>query len=134
MNALRSMFSLSNVDKPAFHISQTILEKGNVAPGQAFKPKVRKYNDAGEELSSDSSEEEDIMEEEIEVDQAPAQEQSFIQTMFDSQIKRTFEEEQAKSTAGLSAFKSTGNAMRDGFRRMIEKKLLEKVQGELAKK
>ena len=35
--------------------------------------------------------------------------------------------------AGLSAFKSTGNAMQDAFRRMIEKKMLEKVNTELAK-
>lgn len=54
--------------------------------------------------------------------------------MFDSQIKRKFEEDQAKSTAGLSAFKSTGNAMKDGFRRLIEKKLREKIETELAKK
>lgn len=54
--------------------------------------------------------------------------------MFDSQVKRNFEEEQAKSAAGLSAFKSTGNAMRDGFRRLIEKKLREKIESELAKK
>ena len=53
--------------------------------------------------------------------------QSFIQILFDSQIKRQFEEEQAKAGAGLSAFKSTGNAMQDAFRRMIEKKMLEKV-------
>lgn len=54
--------------------------------------------------------------------------------MFDSQIKRKFEEEEAKSAAGLTAFKSTGNAMRDGFRRLIEKKLREKIEAELAKK
>ena len=54
--------------------------------------------------------------------------------MFDSQIKRQFEEDQAKAGAGLSAFKSTGNAMQDAFRRMIETKMLEKVQAELAKR
>ena len=49
-------------------------------------------------------------------------------------MKRKFEEDSAKSAAGLTAFKSTGNAMRDGFRRMIEKKMMEKLQAELAKK
>ena len=53
--------------------------------------------------------------------------------MFDSQIKRQDEENQAKSLAGLSAFKATGNPMQDAFRRMIEKKLYEQVQNELAK-
>ena len=53
--------------------------------------------------------------------------------MFDSQIKRQDEENQAKSAAGLSAFKATGNPMQDAFRRMIEKKMYEKVQNELAK-
>ena len=48
-------------------------------------------------------------------------------------MKRQIEDEAAKSVAGLSAFKATGNAMRDGFRRMIEKKLLEKVQNEMKK-
>lgn len=41
------------------------------------------------------------------------------------------EEDAAKSAAGLSAFKSTGNAMRDGFRRFIEKKMQERVQEKL---
>lgn len=38
------------------------------------------------------------------------------------------------SAAGLTAFKATGNAMRDGFRRMIEKKMMEKLESELKKK
>ena len=54
--------------------------------------------------------------------------------MFDSKIRRVAEEEIGKQAAGLSAFKSTGNAMRDGFRRMIEKKLREKIEVELKKK
>lgn len=40
-----------------------------------------------------------------------AKQMSFIQIMFESQIKRNSEEETAKVTAGLSYFKPTGNAM-----------------------
>lgn len=54
--------------------------------------------------------------------------------MFDSQLKRQIEEQAAKDAAGLSAFKATGNAMQDAFRRMIEKKMREQVQAELKKK
>ena len=82
----------------------------------------------------DSSDEEDVEAEEFLNEQLQGPTQSFIQILFDSQIKRQFEEEQAQSNAGLSAFKSTGNAMQDAFRRMIEKKMLEKVQAELAKR
>lgn len=53
---------------------------------------------------------------------------SFIQVMFESQLKRTQEENEAKSAAGLKGFKATGNAMQDAFRRMIEKKMMEKVE------
>ena len=44
------------------------------------------------------------------------------------------EEDSARSAAGLTVFKATGNAMRDGFRRMIEKKMKEKITAELEKK
>lgn len=60
--------------------------------------------------------------------------QSFIQILFDSQLKRKLEEDSARSAAGLTVFKATGNAMRDGFRRMIEKKMKEKITAELEKK
>ena len=49
-------------------------------------------------------------------------------------MKRKNEEDDARQSAGLTVFKSTGNAMRDGFRRMIEKKMKEKIQSELEKK
>ena len=48
--------------EPGFHNSKTVLEEGNVAPGQVFKPKAPKFNSAGEEIL-DSSEEEEIEEE-----------------------------------------------------------------------
>ena len=47
--------------------------------------------------------------------------------MFESQLKRKIEEDSAQADAGLKGFKATGNAMQDAFRRMIEKKMQEKV-------
>ena len=71
---------------------------------------------------------------EEEKDEAAAgPQQSFIQLLFDSQVRQKQEEDRARRTAGLSVFKSTGNPMADGFRRMIEKKMSEMVQKEMAK-
>ena len=92
----------------------------------------------GEEIASDSSMDEDEgiaeadpEEEKEEADAGP--QQSFIQLLFDSQVRQKQEEDRARRTAGLSVFKSTGNPMADGFRRMIEKKMNEMVQKEMAK-
>ena len=94
----------------------------------------------GEEIASDSSMDEDEgiaeadPEAEEEKDEAAAgPQQSFIQLLFDSQVRQKQEEDRARRTAGLSVFKSTGNPMADGFRRMIEKKMSEMVQKEMAK-
>ena len=88
----------------------------------------------GEEIDSDSSMDEDEgiaeadPEAEEEKDEAAAgPQQSFIQLLFDSQVRQKQEEDRARRTAGLSVFKSTGNPMADGFRRMIEKKMSEMV-------
>ena len=75
-----------------------MLEDGNVAPGQAFKPKQKKFNELGEEISGDSSVEEDVEPEEITPEESKEQmlggtTRSFIQILFDSQITRQFEEE-----------------------------------------
>lgn len=61
-------------------------------------------------------------------------EPTIIQTVFDSQIKRLFEEEEARKAAGLMAFKATGNQMQDAFRKMLEKKMLEKFKEEMRAK
>lgn len=37
-----------------------MMEDGNVAPGQAFKPKKRKLDENGIEVMTDSSSEEDV--------------------------------------------------------------------------
>ena len=94
----------------------------------------------GEEIASDSSMDEDegIAEadpdaEEEKDEAAAGPQQSFIQLLFDSQVRQKQEEDRARRTAGLSVFKSTGNPMADGFRRMIEKKMSEMVQKEMAK-
>lgn len=135
MAQLLSLFGSKNAGIE-FTNQKTLLGDGNVAPGNSLQPKKRRVNADGDDMSSsDSSAEEDVEVEELgDEEQNQGSAQSFIQILFDSQIKRQFEEDQAKSGAGLSAFKSTGNAMQDAFRRMIEKKLLEKVQSELAKK
>lgn len=54
------IFSGQKQDGPAFTNLRTIVEDGNVAPGQAFKHKKRKVNEDGEEVSGDSSMEEDV--------------------------------------------------------------------------
>ena len=71
-----------------------MLEEGNVAPGQRFKPKkAKKLNDAGVTESEDSSDEEEVKEvEDEDVQDFSGPQMSFIQMMFDSQIKRKFEE------------------------------------------
>ena len=51
--------------------------------------------------------------------------------MFDSVLKRQFEEEEARKAAGLSAFKATGNSIQDAFRKMLETKMLEKFKSEM---
>ena len=53
---------------PAFKNQLTLLEEGNVAPGQTFERKKRRVNENGEETSSDSSAEEDVEEELIDED------------------------------------------------------------------
>lgn len=92
-----------------------------------------------------SDEEDELIEDEIEEEgEAAAKDEdeatqelkqmSIIQLLFDSQLKRKFEQTAAQKSAGLSVFKATGNPMQDAFRRMIEKKMLERVQDELAKR
>ena len=65
MAQLLKLFGGKKDQGPSFTNQVTVLEDGNVAPGQAFKPKKRKMNDLGEEITSDSSAEEDIEAEEI---------------------------------------------------------------------
>jgi len=121
-----------------------VLEEGNLAEIKAKKLKQKQKDEAS---NSDSSAEEEVEEEkfddpsakptsaqQVALDGSSAPSQSFIQILFESQIKRKLEEDSAKSAAGLYAFKATGNAMQDAFRRMIEKKMYEKVHAELAKK
>ena len=59
---------------------------------------------------------------------------TIIQTIFDSQIRRQLEEEEARKAAGLTAFKATGNPTQDAFRRMLEKKMLETFKQEMRAK
>ena len=69
------------------------MEEGNVAPGRAFRPSQhRRMTKDGEEIASDSSvdEDEEIPEadpEEEKDEAAAAPQQSFIQLLFDSQVR-----------------------------------------------
>ena len=57
-----------------------------------------------------------------------------IQTFLESLLKRRIEEEEAMKSAGLSAFKATGNKLQDGFRKMLEKKMMETFKQEMRAK
>ena len=57
-----------------------------------------------------------------------------IQTFLESLLKRRIEEDEAMKSAGLSAFKATGNKMQDGFRKMLEKKMMETFKQEMRAK
>ena len=96
MAQLMSIFSGQSQNEPAFTNVGTVLEDGNVAPGQAFKPKKRRVNEFGDQVSSESSAEEDVEAEVLPVEDEQSSSgstQSFIQILFESQIKRKFEEE-----------------------------------------
>ena len=56
---------------------------------------------------------------------------TIIQTILDSLLRRLIEEEEARKAAGLSAFKATGNPLADGFRKMLEKKMMETFKQEM---
>ena len=56
---------------------------------------------------------------------------TIIQTILDSLLRRLVEEEEARKAAGLSAFKATGNPLADGFRKMLEKKMMETFKQEM---
>ena len=78
MTQLLSLFSGKKEQGPAFTNKRTVIEDGNVAPGQAFKPKQRKFNELGEEISDNSSDEEDVEAEEFLNEQLNGPTQSFI--------------------------------------------------------
>jgi len=89
-----------------------------------------------EEVDSDSDDIFDAIEDEVnkenpdkntadKLEEAVEQGLSFIQMMFDSQVKRFKDEKEAMKKAGLSAFKSTGNPLADAMRRYLEKKMKE---------
>ena len=65
--------------------------------------------------------------------QAPAA-PTIIQTILDSLLRRLMEEEEARKAAGLTAFKATGNPLADGFRKMLEKKMMETFKQEMRAK
>ena len=145
MASLMALFNTSDEERkrreaePKFLTQKTVVEEGNVAPGKAFRPSQhRRMTKDGEELASDSSVDEDEVIDEADPEEekeeaAAGPQQSFIQLLFDSQVRQKLEEDRARRSAGLSVFKSTGNPMADGFRRMIEKKMNEMVQKEMAK-
>ena len=56
---------------------------------------------------------------------------TIIQTILDSLLRRLIEEEEARKAAGLTAFKATGNPLADGFRKMLEKKMMETFKQEM---
>jgi len=65
MSSLLSLFgSKINTDVNFINEKSTVKE-GNVAPGRAFKQKERRYNEDGEELFSDSSDEEELQPDEV---------------------------------------------------------------------
>lgn len=93
MKELLSMFSGNkNADNQnEFSTKVTVLEEGNVRPGQAFKKKERKTTLVDGQEVHDSSDSEEIEEEKLEENSSEVNlrsQQTFIQIMFDSQIKR----------------------------------------------
>ena len=89
MAQLLSLFGSKNAGIE-FTNQKTLLGDGNVAPGNSLQPKKRRVNADGDDMSSsDSSAEEDVEVEELgDEEQNQGSAQSFIQILFDSQIKR----------------------------------------------
>ena len=93
MEQLKALFGgTGQSNEPGFRNQITVLEEGNVGKKKPKKTRVTADGNTVEVTDSDSSVEEDVLPEEaVQTEQGP--QSSFIQILFESQIKRKFEED-----------------------------------------